>query len=83
MLKSDMQDVDVISHPKGPIMRKPIARRIATTTIALVATATLSIGSATKVWAGKTSNWDKAPASSDRTSNWDSAPSTEGTSNWD
>ncbi len=62
-------------------MRKPIARRVVTSTLALVATAALSIGSATEVWA-KTSNWDTAP-STDRTSNWDKAPSTDRTSNWD
>ena len=52
-------------------MRKSIARRVVTSTLALVATAALSIGSATEVWA-KTSAWDGAPATSDRkTSAWD------------
>ncbi len=63
-------------------MRKPLARRVVTSTLALVATAALSLGSATEVWA-KTSAWDSAPASSDKTSAWDKAPSTDRTSAWD
>ncbi len=55
-------------------------RKAVTGTLALAATAALSLGVSSEAWG--TSAWDRAP-STDRTSAWDSTPTTDRTSAWD
>ncbi len=63
-------------------MRKPTLRRFATSTLALVATAALSLGVSTEAW-GKTVAWD-AHSTTGKTVAWDAHATTTGkTVAWD
>lgn len=68
-------------------MRKINYRRFSAATLAVVATAALTLGStSTEAWGGKTSSWDvTGNSNSGRTSSWDLTSNSNAgkTSSWD
>ncbi len=65
-------------------MRKINFRRLSSATLAVAATAALTMGStSTEAWGGKTSSWDMTvDSNSGKTSSWDMTQSGK-TSSWD
>jgi len=53
-------------------MRKINCRRFSAATLAVVATAALTLGStSTEAWGGKTTNWEMTDSNSGKTTNWE------------
>lgn len=53
-------------------MRKFNFRRLSAATLAVVATAALTLGStSTEAWGGKTTNWEMTDSNSGKTTNWE------------
>ena len=60
-------------------MRSINFRRLSASTIALAATAALTLGGTqTEAWGGKTTSWDKTTSTAGKTTSWDKK-----TTSWD